>query len=72
MSKLKIGITVRDEMSIWSNGLDQNIYFLYKMLEDMKYEPSLISESDSARKLLDIPVEFADIYSIKKYDKIIT
>lgn len=71
MNKIKIGITVRDEMSIWSNGLDQNIYFLYKMLEDMKYEPSLISESDSARKLLDIPVEFADIYSIKKYDIIL-
>ena len=66
MSKLKIGITTRDEMSIWSNGLDQNIYFLYKMLEDMNYEPYLISESPAAKKLLDVNVEGADIYSIKK------
>jgi len=71
MSKLKIGITTRDEMSIWSNGLDQNIYFLYKMLEDMNYAPSLISESYGAKKLLDISVEQADIYSIKKFDIIL-
>jgi hypothetical protein len=71
MSKLKIGITTRDEMSIWSNGLDQNIYFLYKMLEDMNYAPSLISESYDAKKLLDISVEQADIYSIKKFDIIL-
>ena len=51
MSKLKIGITTREEASIWSNGLDQNIYFLYKMLEDMGYEPHLISESFNAKKL---------------------
>ena len=71
MSKLKIGITTRDEMSIWSNGLDQNIYFLYKMLEDMNYDPYLISESYGAKKLLDINVEAADIYSIKKFDIIL-
>jgi len=71
MSKLKVGITTRDEMSIWSNGLDQNIYFLYKMLEDMNYAPSLISESYGAKKLLDISVEQADIYSIKKFDIIL-
>lgn len=50
MSKLKVGITTRDEASIWSNGLDQNIYFLFKMLEDMNYEPHLISESYGAKK----------------------
>lgn len=54
MSKIKIGITIRSEASIWSNGLDQNIYFLYKMLEDIGYEPILISEQDGNIKLLDI------------------
>lgn len=71
MSKLKVGITTRDEASIWSNGLDQNIYFLYKMLEDMDYEPHLISESFTAKKLLEINIEQADIYSIKAFDIIL-
>ena len=71
MSKLKIGITTRDEASIWSNGLDQNIYFLYKMLEDIGYQPFLISEAFGAKKLLDIEVEEADLYSIKKFDIIL-
>ena len=38
------------------------------MLEDMGYEPHLISESISAKKLLDISIEEANLYSIKKFD----
>jgi hypothetical protein len=68
MKKLKIGITTRDEASIWSNGLDQNIYFLYKMLEDMGYDPHLITEAQNSLKLVDIPVEKQDIYSIREFD----
>jgi hypothetical protein len=71
MSKLKIGITTREEASIWSNGLDQNIYFLYKMLEDMGYEPHLISESFTAKKLLELTIEEATLYSIQKFDIIL-
>jgi hypothetical protein len=71
MSKLKIGITTRDEASIWSNGLDQNIYFLYKMLEDMNYEPYLISEYQNASKLLDIPVMILNYENIKTFDLIL-
>lgn len=71
MSKLKVGITTRDEASIWSNGLDQNIYFLFKMLEDMNYEPHLISEAYGAKKLLDISIEEANLYSIRDFDIIL-
>lgn len=71
MSKLKIGITTRHQQSIWSNGLDQNVYFFYKMLEDMGYDPSLISEDQAADKLLDLKIINIDLSNIKNYDIIL-
>lgn len=71
MSKLKIGITSRKEASIWSNGLDQNIYFIYKMFEEMDYSPELISEDLEAKKLIDIEISNVNISNIKKFDIII-
>lgn len=71
MIKLKIGITCRKEGHIFSNGLDQNIYYLYLMLEDMGYEPILISEAENAGKLVDVQILPVDIYSVKTYDIIL-
>lgn len=71
MYKLKVGITTRKESSVWSNGLDQNIYFFYKMFEEMGYEPNLISEDIEATKLLDINIHNVNISNVKKYDIIL-
>lgn len=71
MSKLKIAITTRDDGSIWSNGLDQNIYFLYKMLEDMGYEPSLVSETKNSKILVDIPIVKLNLKNIDYFDIIL-
>lgn len=71
MSKLKVGLTTRDEASIWSNGLDQNIYFLFKMLEEIGYQPILISESPNAKKLIDISIMPLNLSNIKDLDIIL-
>jgi len=71
MSKLKIGITIRAEMSIWSNGLDQNIYFLYKMLEDIGYEPIFISEDIGNLKILDVSAKKITYATLKELDIIL-
>mgnify|MGYP003342117664 FL=1 len=71
MYKIKVGITTREEHSIWSNGLDQNIYFLYKMLEDMGYAPDLVSEDDRAIKLIDVPIRQLNLSNVKDYDIIL-
>ncbi len=71
MSKLKIGITTRHQQSIWSNGLDQNVYFFYKMFKDMGYEPDLISEDLAADKLLDLKIKNINLSNIKDYNIIL-
>lgn len=68
MPKVKIGITTRSDASIFSSGLEQNIVFLYMMLEDIGYEPSFISESPLSKVLFDIPVYQVDVNSIRNYD----
>lgn len=68
---IKIGITCRDETSIWSNGLDQNIYFFLIMFRKMGYFVNLVSEIPSAKKLLDEPIVFITTKNILNYDIII-
>ena len=71
MLKIKIGITTRDDGSIWSNGLDQNIYFLYKMLEDMGHSPTLVSETQKSNMLVDLPVVKLNLKNIDNFDLIL-
>ena len=68
---LQIGITARASDNIFSNGMDQNIYYLHLMLEDMGYEPTLISEAENVGKLVGVQIHPADIYSIMKFDIIL-
>lgn len=68
---INIGITCREEASIWSNGLDQNIYFFSKMFKKMGYNVDLVSELPAAVKLLDEPVKFLNIKNILNYDLLI-
>ena len=67
----KIAITCREESSIWSNGLDQNIYFFTKFFRKMGYYVDLVSEVVNAKKLLDETILHLNIKNILDYDLII-
>lgn len=71
MTKLKIGITARDVNNIWSNGLDQNIYFIFNMLNDIGYDVKLISELNKKQSLLDININYVDLSNVLYFDLII-
>lgn len=71
MLKTKIAITTRDDGSIWSNGLDQNIYFLYKMLIEMGYDATLISETKNSNILVDVPIVKLNLKNIDNFDLIL-
>lgn len=71
MSKLKVGITCRSDASIFSSGLDQNIFFLHDMLSDMGYEAVLISESPLSKMVFDKPVTQITLKTVKEYDIIL-
>lgn len=68
---IKIAITCRDESSIWSNGLDQNIYFFLLMFREMGYSVDLVSEIENAGKLLDEPIKYLTLKNILNYDLVI-
>lgn len=71
MAKIKIGITTRKEANIWSNGLDQNIYFLVKMLDEMGYDANLVSEDPLATGLLDLKVTQLNLSNADNFDLIL-
>jgi hypothetical protein len=69
--KIKIGITTRKEMGVWSNGLDQNIFFLQEMLEEIGYDSILITEEEDGRFLFGKKVVKIDLDSVKNFDIIL-
>jgi hypothetical protein len=48
--KIKIGLTMGSLGRIWSNGLDQNVVFLAKILKKSGFDPSLIIVEDKFSK----------------------
>jgi len=68
---VKIAITCREESSIWSNGLDQNIYFFLLMFREMGYNVDLVSEVKNAGKLLNEPIKHLNLKNILNYNLII-
>jgi hypothetical protein len=54
----KIGVTTNDSSKIWSNGLNQNCYFLIKLLDKMGYDvvPLTRAEEDNT-SFIDIKQE---------------
>lgn len=70
----KIGITVRSTNLIWSNGLNQNSYFLIKILEKIGYQVDGIAsegEKEDEMMLIDIPKVKITESNIKDYFLII-
>jgi hypothetical protein len=73
-TKKKIGVTVRSTSLIWSNGLNQNSYFLIKMLEKLGYQVDGIaskSDKEDEMTLIDIPKIKLTEGNIKEYFLII-
>jgi len=67
----RIAITCREEASIWSNGLDQNIYFFLIMFRNMGYRVDLVSENQNAKKLLNEPIRNLNLKNILDYNLVI-
>jgi len=73
MKKRTIAITTRDNSFVWSNGINQNAYFLYKLLEKAGYEPSLVCllKNNKTDNIGGIPLKHLNISNCTKYDVII-
>lgn len=64
----KIGITTNDSSKIWSNGLNQNCYFLIKLLQNMGYDVVALTRSEEENTyFMDIKQEKLSIDSLDKY-----
>jgi len=70
---IKIGITCVDDKKIWSNGLHQNVFHLYKMLVTAGYNVDLVVESESISKNKFMGTELVHLHgdNVKDYDIII-
>ena len=43
---VKIGITTKCDENLFGNGLNQNVWFLYRLLSGAGYDVHLVSESN--------------------------
>lgn len=76
---INIGLTCREDFSIWSNGLDQNIYFIFNMINNIEnptngqkeFYATLVSESPKSNLLVDQSVVRLTKKNIKSFDMII-
>ena len=70
---MKIGVTVNDTTKIWTNGLNQNTYFLIKMLKMMKYDvvPLMRKTEDQVPFLLDLPLTELTSQNCLEFDLIL-
>lgn len=69
---VKIGITTKCDENLFGNGLNQNVWFLYRLLQGAGYDVNLVSESSKhhGKKLITQDILPLTAENIKDYDMI--
>jgi len=69
---VKIGITTKCDENLFGNGLNQNVWFLYRLLQGAGYDVNLVSESNKhhGKKLITQDILPLTAENIKNYDMI--
>jgi hypothetical protein len=69
---IKIGITSKCDENLFGNGLNQNVWFLYRLLRGAGYDVDLVSESSkhAGKKLITHDIKKLNSENIKNYDMI--
>jgi hypothetical protein len=67
---IKIGITSKSDENLFGNGLNQNVWFLYRLLKGAGYDVDLVSESTkhAGKKLITQDVLALTPENAKEYD----
>lgn len=70
---IKIGITSKCDENLFGNGLNQNVWFLYRLLKSAGYDVHLVTESKghAGKKLITQEISLLNPEIAKEYDLIL-